>query len=112
MRLGFVVLYTPDVAGLRAFYQGLGLKARADYGMWVEFETGPATLALHEAGEDEATRHAGVFLEVEDVDALYRRFKEKGLAVTEPRDQDFGFRTFTLRDPQGNLVEFGEPMQP
>jgi len=112
MRLGFVVLYTPDVAGLRAFYQGLGLKARADYGMWVEFETGPATLALHEAGEDEATRHAGVFLEVEDVDALYRELKEKGLDADPPEDRDFGYRTFILKDPQGNQIEFGEPMQP
>ncbi len=112
MRLGFAVLHTRDVAGMKAFYQGLGLKVRADNGMWVEFETGPATLALHEASENEATQNAGVFLEVEDVDALYRRLKERGLSVPEPRDQDFGFRTFTLRDPQGNLVEFGEPMQP
>jgi len=112
MRLGFVVLHTPDVAGMKAFYQGLGLKVHADYGMWVEFETGPATLALHESKEDEATRNAGVFLEVEDVDALYRRLMEKGLAPSAPKDQDFGFRTFTLRDPQGNRIEFGEPMQP
>ena len=112
MRLGYTVLHTPDVAGMKAFYEGLGLKVHADYGMWVEFETGPATLALHESGENEATRHAGVFLEVEDVDALYRRLKEKGLAVSEPRDQDFGYRTFTLRDPQDNQIEFGEPLQP
>ena len=112
MRLGYTVLHTPDVVGMKAFYEGLGLKVHADYGMWVEFETGPATLALHEAKGDEATRHAGVFFEVEDVDALYRRLKEKGLDVTEPRDQDFGYRTFTLKDPQGNQIEFGEPLQP
>jgi len=112
LRLRFVVLHTPDIGGMKAFYEGLGLKVHADYGMWVEFETGPATLALHESGENEATRNAGVFLEVEDVDALYLRLKEKGLVVSEPKDQDFGFRTFTLRDPQGNQVEFGEPLQP
>ncbi len=112
MRLGFLVLHTPDVAGMKAFYEGLGLKVHADYGTWVEFETGPATLALHESGAEEATRNAGVFLEVEDVDALYLRLKERGLAACEPKDQDFGFRTFTLKDPQGNQVEFGEPMQP
>ena len=78
----------------------------------VELETGPATLALHEAKEDEATKNAGVFLEVEDVDTLYRRLKEKGLVVSEPKDQDFGYRTFTLRNPRGNQVEFGEPLQP
>jgi len=112
MRLGFLVLHTPDVPGMRAFYQGLGLKVHADYGTWVEFETGPATLALHESGEAEATRGAGVFLEVADVDALYRELKEKGLNADPPEDRDFGYRTFTLRDPQGNLVELGEPMQP
>ena len=112
MRLGFVVLHTPDVAGMKAFYQGLGLKVHADYGMWVEFETSPATLALHQAESGEATRGAGIFLEVGDVDALYRELREKGLDADPPEDRDFGYRTFVLRDPQGNLVEFGEPMQP
>jgi len=112
LRLRFVVLHTPDIGGMKAFYEELGLKVHADYGMWVEFETGPATLALHQSGEAEATRHAGIFLEVEDVDALYLRLKERGLVVSDPRDQDFGYRTFTLRDPQGNQIEFGEPLQP
>ncbi len=112
MRLGFVVLHSPDVEGMKAFYQGLGLKVRADYGMWVEFATGPATLALHAAKEGAATRGAGVFLEVADVDALYRDLKGKGLDAEPPEERDFGYRTFVLRDPQGNLVEIGEPMQP
>ncbi len=112
MRLGFVVLHTPDVAGMKVFYQGLGLKVHADYGMWVEFETGPATLALHQAEGGEATRGAGIFLEVGDVDALYQELKAKGLAEGPPKDRGFGYRTFLLKDPQGNLVELGEPMRP
>lgn len=112
MRLGFVVLHTPDVAGMKAFYQGLGLKVHADYGMWVEFATGPATPALHQAEGGEATRGAGIFLEVADVDALYQELKEKGLDADPPEDRDFGYRTFVLRDPEENLVELGEPMQP
>ncbi len=112
MRLGFVVLHTPDIEVMKAFYQGLGLKVHADYGMWVEFATGPATLALHAAKEGAATRGAGVFLEVADVDALYRELKAKGLAKGPLEERDFGYRTFVLEDPQGNLVEFGEPLQP
>ncbi|WP_456476905.1 VOC family protein [Oceanithermus sp.] len=112
MQIGYVVFYTPNIAAMKSFYLVLGLEVRADYGMWVEFETGSTALALHEAPEDEATENAGVFFEVEDVGALHARLREKGLAVSEPKDQDFGFRTFTLRDPQGNRIEFGQPLQP
>ena len=110
MRLGFLVLHTPDVAGMKAFYQELGLKVRFDYDMWVELETGPATLALHGGGEP--TQGAGIFLEVMDVDALYKELKDKGLAVSPPEDRDFGYRTLVLKDPQGNIVEIGEPLTP
>jgi len=109
MRLGWVILHTRDVPGMRAFYEALGLRVQADYGMWVEFKTAPAKLALH-AAEDEESRGVGIFLEVADVDAHFRRLRERGIAEAPPEDREFGYRTFCVRDPQGNRIEFGEPL--
>ncbi|MGB9134139.1 MAG: VOC family protein, partial [Candidatus Bathyarchaeia archaeon] len=41
-----------------------------------------------------------VFMEVDDVDEVYRKLKEKGVKfVTEPKDQYWGGRTAAFLDP-------------
>jgi len=115
MKLGFTILFARDLKPLVAFYKdAVGFRASAEHPEWVEFDTGPARLALHAAGpEDEETRGVGLFFTVDDVDALVRRLAERGLAAHEPPvDQDFGFRTVAYTDPLGNRVEFGEPLAP
>jgi uncharacterized glyoxalase superfamily protein PhnB len=55
--------------------------------------------------------HAGqgwVYVAVEDSDALHERAKAAGAdVVTEPMDTDYGSRDFAIRDPEGNLWNFG-----
>jgi len=47
LRLGSAVVHTRDLAAAKAFYHhALGLKILVDSPWWVEFEAGPATLAL------------------------------------------------------------------
>ncbi len=45
--------------------------------------------------------------EVEDIDAVFRRLREKGIVfVTEPHDRlDWNSRVAHFRDPEGNLIE-------
>ena len=44
----------------------------------------------------------------DDPDTLFKRAVEHGAAViTEPRDQDYGSREFSVRDPEGNRWSFG-----
>ena len=55
--------------------------------------------------------HAGqawVYVAVEDPDALYERAKAAGAEVAmDPTDTDWGSRDFAIRDPEGNLWNFG-----
>jgi uncharacterized glyoxalase superfamily protein PhnB len=55
--------------------------------------------------------HAGqgwVYVAVDDPDALYERAKAAGAEVVmEPSDTDYGSRDFAIRDPEGNLWNFG-----
>lgn len=49
-----------------------------------------------------------VYIATDDPDALYGRAKAAGAAIArEMRDEDYGSRGFTVRDPEGNLWSFG-----
>ena len=51
-----------------------------------------------------------------DADALYSEFAELGLppegspSLSEPVDEPWGMREFTLRDPAGNLIRVGHEL--
>ncbi|HMR30314.1 MAG TPA: VOC family protein [Geminicoccaceae bacterium] len=49
-----------------------------------------------------------IYVAVEDSDGLFRRAKAAGAdVVREPNDTDYGSRDFAVRDPEGNLWNFG-----
>ncbi len=48
-----------------------------------------------------------LFIETEDLEAMYQRAKQAGAPIVmEPKDQFYGMREFILRDPEGWLVQF------
>jgi uncharacterized glyoxalase superfamily protein PhnB len=50
----------------------------------------------------------GLYVCVEDVDALWERAMAAGAAVVRPlADTDYGSREFSVRDPEGHLWSFG-----
>lgn len=60
-------------------------------------------------------RTAGMLLnfEVEDVDTVYARARDKGLPILLPlRDEAFGQRHFITRDPNGVLIDVIKPIPP
>ena len=49
-------------------------------------------------------RSACVALQVEDTDSYYREWSAKVDVLREPKDEDWGARTFDLLDPSGNTI--------
>lgn len=50
----------------------------------------------------------GIYVAVDDVEALYTRAKAAGATILEePIDRDYGNREFNCRDPEGNVWSFG-----
>ena len=48
-----------------------------------------------------------VFLGVEDVDALHKELKARGIVIDlEPTDQSWGNREMYVHDPDGNSIRF------
>lgn len=53
-----------------------------------------------------------VYLMVEGLDDLYRELRDRGAPVaSEPEDQPWGLREFSVRTPDGHRIRFGEPIR-
>ena len=62
-----------------------------------------------------------VYVRVDNVDALYTHFVERGSQTTDAddypaltiplTDQTWGMREFSVRDPDGNKLTFGQPIE-
>jgi uncharacterized glyoxalase superfamily protein PhnB len=54
--------------------------------------------------------NAGLFVHVDDVDALYEQAKAAGAEVEELADQPYGVRSFGAKDPEGHQWWFAKPL--
>jgi len=122
MRLGYVILYVPDVAQTVAFYEaafGLPRRFVHDSGTYAEMETGATALAFAaetlvegsgldfvRSRPDKAAAGAEVGLVVDDVAARYQAAVNAGaVAVTPPTRKPWGQTVSYVRDLNGFLVE-------
>jgi lactoylglutathione lyase len=127
-RLGWVVLYVPDVDEALSFYErAFGLKrtfvdATASFG---QLDTGSTALAFAtevragtelEAGFQPARLEAPPFnvelcLVFDDVEAAFHHAVAEGCTpLTEPEYKSYGQTTSFVRDPFGSLVEIASPL--
>ena len=48
------------------------------------------------------------YIIVSDVDAVFEKAQKAGAEITmKPKDEDYGGRLFSCRDPEGHLWNFG-----
>ncbi|MFZ4808836.1 MAG: VOC family protein [Hyphomicrobiaceae bacterium] len=128
MRLGYVILYVPDVARTVAFYEaafGLTRRFVHDSGTYAEMETGATALAF--AAEslsdssglvfarnrpDGLAAGAEVGLVTDDVAGRYQTAIDAGaVAVTPPTRKPWGQTVSYVRDLNGFLVEICSPVR-
>ena len=109
-------LFTTDLPRALAFYTGpLGFRAAFVHGeppFYAQVVSGAARLNLRHVDAMPIDRAAAerddllaATLTVADATALHREWQSAGVAaLTPPRDEPWGTRTFMLRDPDGNLL--------
>lgn len=121
MRLGYVILYVPDVSAAVEFYErAFGLHRRFVHeGGYAEMETGATALAFaaealvgqtydgfRRARPDEPPGPYEVGLVAENVPAAYARAVEAGaVPLVEPLTKPWGQVVAYVRDLNGTLVE-------
>lgn len=127
MRVTHVRLLVDDYAGTFIFYRDvLGLEPTFgdDASGYADFDTGDVTVALFDAGEmNEAVDADGpsargrdqvaVVFRVADVEAIETELRSNGIDIAAPPTDhpEWGIRTLHCRDPDGNLLEFNEPLE-
>jgi catechol 2,3-dioxygenase-like lactoylglutathione lyase family enzyme len=118
------IVFVNDVARSTAFYRDvLGLQVTGDFGTIVQFEGG---FSIHDAvnllektykkpgafpqgpqGKD----NIDIYFETDDLEAAYRAVVDSGANVIHPIEtQAWGQRVFRFHDPDGHIVEIGDPM--
>ncbi len=91
-------------ASLRFYRDVLGaevVRLRSDF---AAVQLGPTELFLSSG----AGAPALCCVRVEDADALFAVYRERGAAIVEaPEDRPWGIREFTVRDPDGHRFRIG-----
>lgn len=116
------VIMVKDVVASRQFYEGLlGQTVQMDFGLNVTFAGGFAIWQV-----DHAHRIAGLqsnctgqlgrdnlelYFETEELASALARVSDAGVEFVHPvREQPWGQRVFRCYDPDGHMIEIGEPM--
>ena len=117
------VLFVKDIKASRDFYEGLlGQKVLADHGPNVGFEGGFAIWEAAHAGQivhGKPVQTEGplgrdnleIYFENSEMEKAAALLKEAGVSfVHEMVEQPWGQRVLRVYDPDGHIVEVGEPM--
>ena len=122
MRLGYVILYVPDVAATVAFYErafGLARRFVHESGQYAEMETGATALAFADEAfasatcrafrpnrPDQEPAGAEVAFVADDVDAAFGEATSAGaVGHVAPHRKPWGQTVAYVRDANGVLVE-------
>ena len=117
------LIVVEDMARSRQFYeQLLGQQVKFDFGVDVCFE-GDFTIHLKSHFQSllgEAARypitskaHNGeLYFDSDDIESIYQRLQAAGVEFIEAiREQPWGQRAMRLYDPDGHILEIGEPLE-
>ncbi len=117
------VIFVQDVEASRRFYQGLlGQEVAMDHGPNVGFVGGFAIWQVEHACQvmfGRSPRQTGqlgsenleLYFESDELDAVWERLLEAETPLAHSlREQPWGQRVFRVYDPDGHIVELGEPM--
>ena len=107
---GAPALYVPDVKATANYYRDV-LGFQWDYGdddyavVWRD------NSAIHFVRGDRNPSGVHLFQWVRDVDTYHREIVDRGAEVIEePADRPYDIRDFTIRDPNGVSIVFGQDL--
>jgi predicted enzyme related to lactoylglutathione lyase len=111
-RLSIVVLFTPEIARQREFYEKtLGLESAAAAARWVQFGTRDAALALRPVKDGESARIELGF-DVPSLDQRLAQLRARGVEPAGPVEESSECRIARVCDPEGNVVQLVERRNP
>ena len=111
-RLSIVVLFTPELARQREFYEkSLGMSAAAAAARWVQFGTRDAALALRALGAGEKPRIELGF-DVGPLESRLSQLASRGVKPVGELEESADCRIARVADPEGNVIQLVERRKP
>ena len=117
------VIFVKDIEASRRFYEELlGQEVLMDHGPNVGFVGGFAIWQVDHAyqmiferpaseGQQLGRGNCELYFEADDLDAMQAQLSDAGVPFVHPvREHPWGQRVFRVHDPDGHIVELGEPM--
>lgn len=120
MKLNSLLLYVSDLNKSADFYQKLGFKVK-NHDYFVDAKLNDFVITLvdekkahfkHSSGLKNKGAGVYIYLEVENIDVLFKNLKSKGFTPSsEPRNWPWGNREFALRDPDRYVLIFSQKIK-
>ena len=108
-KVGMIILLQSDLNEAVEFYQKLGLKLKFHLkDQWAELMLGEVKIGLCPTTQELPERHAGVVLEVENLQDTYNELKETIPFVNEPMERVHGIMV-GIKDPGNNMLDLYQP---
>ena len=108
---GAPALHVKDVQATKQYYLDV-LGFRSDFGDENYCVVWRDNSAIHLAKADRNPSGVHLFQWVKDADAIYEEVMEKGAhVVVELEDRPYGVRDFTIVDPNGVEIIFGQDIE-
>jgi catechol 2,3-dioxygenase-like lactoylglutathione lyase family enzyme len=106
------MLHTEDIAGTRAWYEGvLGFRCTSAAENWCRLERdGAALMFMTNAHMRAPAATATQYVYVDDALGLWETIRDRCTAEWGPEAMPYGLLEFAIRDPNGYLLSFGQPM--
>jgi uncharacterized glyoxalase superfamily protein PhnB len=113
------MIHVPDVRVTVAWYQSIGFTEAGTHEedgemSWARLVFGGTEIMLNAGGSPSARhrREVDLFVQIEDVDEMYRQLKDRVDVVEEPHDTFYGMRELIIRDLNRFWITFGQPARP
>jgi hypothetical protein len=68
------------------------------------------TIHLVRCAAGELSGHGALYIHCQDADGVAEDWRQAGLEVDGPRDEEYGKREGSVADPDGNVIRFGSPI--
>ncbi|MES1169432.1 MAG: VOC family protein [Leifsonia sp.] len=99
-----------DIARARAHYEQLGFTTSAHDDSYAFAHRDDLTIHLMLVEGQALHASTTLFIHVDDADALAAEWRAAGVAVEGPTDYEYGQHEGLHRDPDGNVIRFGSPI--
>ena len=101
-----------EVARSVAWFEGAGFETSLHDDTYAfAHRARDVTIHLAQALGDEPPGRGALYIHCQEADRVAEEWRQAGIEVDGPRDEDYGMREGSITDPDGNVVRFGSPIR-